>query len=937
MASQTHLSASEEEEKAPYSFSDLIAKSHPLPSLPSPSAAEVVAPVVDTEDDEKPGNDNWDGQDSDEDDDAVVVTGASGRRRVAPLGNNKQRGWATVPNQASNISGSSSQSSGSSIHNVGASQVSPSSSSSLTSISSLVENCEAEQLAASPTHCILTSNTTAADPADSADPAATLSPAPARKSKPKLTKKRKSTFDDTSTEEIIPVSKRKASALAARATLLLAPNFSSNGKSKGKLRLSSSNEDGEDDVHQTRRVKDEEGDEVAIPPPAKRRASRVALVPDTSSKGKGKANSQSKRKPYDDDDGYVGPSLPKLNTAPRSPKKARKRQEEDPSPAVHSSFTLQSTRCLSTKYKEFSLCHICTSRKTGQLGCAFMNVRSFSTSAHGTPIAPAFVSHPTLEETPTFRTRFNQEFTLEHAVKVGSKAAHALLPTMRLEAAHAQKEGAMQVNQELGTRSTCDTCLHTILSGSWLCTGCGREICFACCEHVEKIEAEYSTSGKTDGKQFKEYSEEEKRLRRCKVGGLHGKKEMLPMTRFRNGEAENTVEEMDKWLTAHPYIDPILLPLQERDAFYQLDSHSFTSPLSESHPYLYVPALAPNASNAAIARNDDFPFLTSLPTIPSPPSTTPPPISNQQLSVADSDSEAKVADLFHALWPLGEPIVTDVGISERSVLCWSPAYFIKEFGDVPCKIASNFTGQVKSSTVGDFFKTFGVPRPAGDSWKIKDWPSQSDLRDDFPSLFKDYMRAIPVGEVTRRDGVLNIAAHTPLNANPPDLGPKGYFSQASDDSEGGQGSTKLHSDGKLSVPPFRSFCSFFLRRIFPTSVVQDVADALNLMLFAGPAPDGGPGRAAWDLYRAEDSELIRDFLYEIIAARPEHSGLTVAQLRLSHDDPIHGQNVYLDETLRARLLEEKGVKSWRIWQSPGQVVFIPAGFVPSSILCCLPD
>ncbi len=55
-----------------------------------------------------------------------------------------------------------------------------------------------------------------------------------------------------------------------------------------------------------------------------------------------------------------------------------------------------------------------------------------------------------------------------------------------------------------------------------------------------------------------------------------------------------------------------------------------------------------------------------------------------------------------------------------------------------------------------------------------------------------YMNSLPFGSVTRRDGVLNVAAHYPTNANPPDLGPKGYFSEISDDEPGGNGSTKLH-------------------------------------------------------------------------------------------------------------------------------------------------
>jgi hypothetical protein len=55
------------------------------------------------------------------------------------------------------------------------------------------------------------------------------------------------------------------------------------------------------------------------------------------------------------------------------------------------------------------------------------------------------------------------------------------------------------------------------------------------------------------------------------------------------------------------------------------------------------------------------------------------------------------------------------------------------------------------------------------------------------------MDALISGIVTRRDGPLNIAAHSPINSNVPDLGPKGYWSQISNDAPGGQGSTKLHS------------------------------------------------------------------------------------------------------------------------------------------------
>lgn len=86
------------------------------------------------------------------------------------------------------------------------------------------------------------------------------------------------------------------------------------------------------------------------------------------------------------------------------------------------------------------------------------------------------------------------------------------------------------------------------------------------------------------------------------------------------------------------------------------------------------------------------------------------------------------------------------------------------------------------------------------------------------SLHK-FMSALPAGIVTRRDGPLNIAAHSPINSNVPDLGPKGYWSQISNDAPGGQGSTKLHSTS-VEVPrhPPRSLADLLATRISFISV-----------------------------------------------------------------------------------------------------------------------
>lgn len=153
------------------------------------------------------------------------------------------------------------------------------------------------------------------------------------------------------------------------------------------------------------------------------------------------------------------------------------------------------------------------------------------------------------------------------------------------------------------------------------------------------------------------------------------------------------------------------------------------------------------------------------------------------------------------------------------------------------------------------------------------------------------MSAMPVGSVTRRDGVLNVASHTPINSNPPDLGPKGYFSQISNDQPGGNGSTKLHSAffllfvvgmglTQLSVvvrfvlslisctseladlfsnPPRRTSLmvrlpSFVPRRLL---LILLLLTAVNVMLWSADTPAGKAGMAAWDLFRAEDSDKVR--------------------------------------------------------------------------------
>lgn len=129
-----------------------------------------------------------------------------------------------------------------------------------------------------------------------------------------------------------------------------------------------------------------------------------------------------------------------------------------------------------------------------------------------------------------------------------------------------------------------------------------------------------------------------------------------------------------------------------------------------------------------------------------------------------------------------------------------------------------------------------------------------------------------------------------------------YNSFASSQEPGSKGSTRLH---------------------------MDMADALNVMLYAAPCKDGSEGYAAWDLFKAEDSDKIRMFLRKkfatpAAAARPQTNDGLQTQITLAHD-PIHGQQFYLDSQLRQELWDQFRVKSYRVYQRPGDGVFIPAG------------
>jgi len=236
------------------------------------------------------------------------------------------------------------------------------------------------------------------------------------------------------------------------------------------------------------------------------------------------------------------------------------------------------------------------------------------------------------------------------------------------------------------------------------------------------------------------------------------------------------------------------------------------------------------------------------------------------------------------VWPQGAPLVV-TGLGEKFGIRWRPEHFRDKHGSQTCSIVECQTDASKRVTVGEFFGYFGKYEGRTDHWQLKDWPSSSDFKAALPDLYEEFQKGVPMPNYSRRDGVLNIASHFPSNTVMPDLGPKMYIALATTDEEGSKGSTRLH---------------------------MDMADGVNIMVHSEPRADGSPGVAAWDLFRAEDADRLRRFLKRRFGVNGQH-------------DPILSQQYYLDAALRKELFDDYGIKSHRVYQRPGDAVFIPAG------------
>ncbi|RPA95348.1 hypothetical protein L873DRAFT_1846053 [Choiromyces venosus 120613-1] len=263
---------------------------------------------------------------------------------------------------------------------------------------------------------------------------------------------------------------------------------------------------------------------------------------------------------------------------------------------------------------------------------------------------------------------------------------------------------------------------------------------------------------------------------------------------------------------------------------------------------------------------------------------------------------------FKKVWSQGGIPLVIKGLKKKFTLPWDPKFFIDEYGKQACAITDCGSGDVGGSTVGRFFETFAQTESENGrrfkSLKLKDWPPESDFKDVFPKLFEDFEGALPFPEYTRREASLNLVSRLPSDWTRPDLGPKMYNAYPAPD-------FLPTKNGKPN--PVKG----------TTNLHFDMTDAVNILVHqcGGPTPaankeweevHGYPKCGAiWDIFPPDSAPAIRRYL---------------KKQDDSVDDPLNRPYFYLTEKDLIELGKpEYNVRSYRIYQSAGDAVFVPAG------------
>ncbi|SAM03739.1 hypothetical protein [Absidia glauca] len=480
-------------------------------------------------------------------------------------------------------------------------------------------------------------------------------------------------------------------------------------------------------------------------------------------------------------------------------------------------------------------------------------------------------------------------------------------------------------------RHTCDNCLTSIFNVYYMCGLCGLEICVDCFG----LDSEW-----TDDNANAPLTSD---LTICSYERRHNKPQFFPVHKYSMADLLQ-LRLQTSVLTPNqrpplPTNDSLQSPKKTTPPLIGDPSSSNSSPMALSWITSAVPSqskrpcistlspsqlpLSPNTSieSPDTGLDDDhhertltlppqspLPFESSLGANSIPAHLQLLVISQRHLSL----------DQFQTYWQTGKPALVQDTL-DRSRIAWTPDFFCSLYGKQKIDAIDCHNMEVTSMTINDFFKGY-VSRKQSDSTipllKIKDWPPGSDFRTECPEMYQDFMAMLPAPEYCTANGAFNLSNRLPPFFLKPDLGPKMFIAYGLD--------------------PLDDTC-----HVGTTNLHCDMTDAVNVMCHAQgyggntgkkyelgvSATTGIPAAAVWDVFAFEDLPTLRRFVGQLWNEMhgPRQSPRINSSQPSSKVDPIHGQWIYLTKALLLRLDKEHGVKPWRLYQNPGDAIYIPAG------------
>lgn len=486
-------------------------------------------------------------------------------------------------------------------------------------------------------------------------------------------------------------------------------------------------------------------------------------------------------------------------------------------------------------------------------------------------------------------------------------------------------------------RHTCDYCLTSIFNVYHTCTLCGMEICVDCLElDSEWTEDDTNALLKSD-------------LLTCTLGRRHSKSLFLPVHKYtmtdllqirfqasacipKQHQHSPTNDPLQSVKTIAPSLPSI--PSSSNSSLTTLSS--VTSTVSPRSKWPCLPTLSrllfPLSPSTSIklpdtGLDDDHHDATLI--LP-PPSPLPfesrldaNPIPAHLQLLVKSQRNLSLHE-FQTYWQTGKPALIQDTL-DRSRIAWTPDFFCSMYGKQTIDAIDCRNMEVTPMTISNFFKGY-VSRKRTDNTipllKVKDWPPGSDFQTECPEMYQDFMAMLPAPEYCTANGAFNLSNRLPSFFIKPDLGPKMFIAYGLD--------------------PLDDTC-----HVGTTNLHCDMTDAVNVMCHAQGFGDGGntskkydlgvsatpgiPAAAVWDIFAFDDLPTLRRFVGQLWdemhgprqpPSTPSRSSRSSFATKV---DPIHGQWVYLTKALLHRLDKEHGVKPWRLYQNPGDAIYIPAG------------